>query len=49
VTLMDVLGVPMDRLGRTVQGNARAEELLRFVLSPTYVDVRRSLGLEETA
>jgi cellulose synthase operon protein C len=49
VILMDVLGVPMDRLGRSAPGNARAEELLRFVLSQTYVDVRRSLGLEETA
>jgi tetratricopeptide (TPR) repeat protein len=49
VTLTDVLGVPMDRLGRTVRDDARAQELLRFVLSPAYVDVRRSLGLEGVA
>jgi hypothetical protein len=40
------LGVPPERLGQAVLGNARAEELLRFVLSPEYLDLRRALGLE---
>jgi hypothetical protein len=44
--LSDVLGAPVDRLGHAVPGNARAEELLRFVLSQAYLDIRRSLGLE---
>jgi predicted Zn-dependent protease len=44
--LGDVLGVPSDRLGPAVKGNPRAEDLLRFVLSPVYLDIRRSLGLE---
>jgi cellulose synthase operon protein C len=46
VVLSDVLGVAPDKLGLSVDGNARAEELLRFVLSPLYLDLRRSLGLE---
>lgn len=44
--LSDVLGVPQDKLGPAVKGNARAEELLRFVLSPEYLEIRRALGLE---
>ena len=32
VVLCDVLGVPIERLGQAIVGNARAEELLRFVL-----------------
>ncbi len=46
VVLCDVLGVAADKLGPAVKGNARAEELLRFVLSPLYLELRRSLGLE---
>ncbi|HEX4445574.1 MAG TPA: tetratricopeptide repeat protein [Polyangiaceae bacterium] len=46
VVLCDTLGVPMERLAQAVGGNARAEEILRFVLSPTYLNLRRSLGLE---
>ena len=46
VVLSDVLGVPLDRIGSAVKGNPRAEELLRFVLSPQYLEIRRSLGLE---
>ena len=46
VVLCETLGVPMERLGQAVVGNARAEEILRFVLSPIYLDLRRSLGLE---
>ena len=46
VVLAEVLGAPPDKLGAAVKGNARAEELLRFVLSPQYLEIRRSLGLE---
>ncbi len=44
--LTAALGVPQERLGQAVMGNARAEELLRFVLSPEYLELRRALGLE---
>jgi len=46
VVLSEVLAVSADKLGPAVKGNARAEELLRFVLSPLYLELRRSLGLE---
>jgi hypothetical protein len=49
VVLSDVLGASIERLGPAVKGNARAEELLRFVLSPQYMEIRRSLGLEGAA
>jgi hypothetical protein len=44
--LVTALGVPPERLGQAIVGNARAEELLRFVLSAEYLDLRRMLGLE---
>ena len=47
--LGDVLGEPPERLGQAVKGNQRAEELLRFVLSPTYLEIRQALGLEGAA
>jgi tetratricopeptide (TPR) repeat protein len=46
VVLADVLGVPHGNLGPAVGGDSRAEELLRFVLSPRYLEIRRSLGLD---
>jgi len=46
VVLSDALGVGIEKVGATAKGNARAEELLRFVLSPRYAELRRSLGLE---
>jgi tetratricopeptide (TPR) repeat protein len=46
VVLCEVLGVPIERVGQAVSGNARAEELLRFVLSPSYLQLRRALELE---
>lgn len=49
ILLSDVLGVSQDKLGPAVKGNARAEELLRFVLSPQYLEIRRALGLEGSA
>jgi hypothetical protein len=44
--LVGALGVPLERLPQTLLGNARGEELLRFVLSQQYLDLRRALGLE---
>jgi tetratricopeptide (TPR) repeat protein len=44
--LSDVLRVPLGKLGEAVKGNARAEELIHFVLSQGYLDLRRGLGLE---
>jgi hypothetical protein len=49
LVLTEVLAVPAERLGQAVKGSARAEELLRFVLSPQYLELRRSLGLEASA
>jgi hypothetical protein len=46
VVLSDVLRVPTEKLGAAVKGNARAEELVHFVLSETYLELRRGLGLE---
>jgi tetratricopeptide (TPR) repeat protein len=46
VVLADLLGVTEDKLPTAVKGDSRAEELARFVLSPSYLDIRRSLGLE---
>jgi cellulose synthase operon protein C len=46
VVLLDVLRVPPEKLGAAVRGNARAEELIHFVLSATYLELRRGLGLE---
>ena len=46
LVLADVLGTSIDKLGQAVKGNARAEELQRFVLSPKYLELRRALGLE---
>jgi hypothetical protein len=47
--LRDALSVPPGALPHAVQGNGRAEELLAFVLSPVYLEVRRALGLEDAA
>jgi hypothetical protein len=46
VVLMDVLGVSENNLPQAVVGNPRAEELLRFVLSQQYLELRVSLGLD---
>lgn len=47
LVLGEALGVPeRDRLAEAVKGNARGQELLGFVLSAQYIDVRRALGLE---
>jgi tetratricopeptide (TPR) repeat protein len=44
--LADITGSPVDRLGSAVEGDARAEELLRYILSQGYLDARVALGLE---
>jgi hypothetical protein len=44
--LADITGLPVDRLGSAIERDARAEELLRYILSQGYLDARASLGLE---
>jgi cellulose synthase operon protein C len=46
VVLLGTFGASEGAAVQTVKGNARAEELLRFVLSPQYLQVRRGLGLD---
>ena len=46
LVLAEVLSVSPDKLGQAVPGDARAEDLLRFVLSDAYLELRRALGLE---
>ncbi len=46
VVLADVFGEPVERLGGVARDDLRAHELLRFVLSRPYFELRRSLGLE---
>jgi lipopolysaccharide biosynthesis regulator YciM len=46
VVLADVFGEPVERLGAVARDDLRAHELLRFVLSRPYFELRRSLGLE---
>jgi hypothetical protein len=44
--ILDVIGQPLERLPALIAGDSRVEELIRFILSPPYLDLRRSLGLE---
>jgi tetratricopeptide (TPR) repeat protein len=46
VVLADVFGEPIERLGGVARDDLRAHELLRFVLSRPYFDLRRAIGLE---
>jgi tetratricopeptide (TPR) repeat protein len=46
IVLADVTGAPVDSLAPAIVGHARAEELLRYVLSQDYLDARAALGLE---
>lgn len=46
VVLADVFSEPIERLGAAARDDLRAHELLRFVLSRPYFDLRRALGLE---
>jgi cellulose synthase operon protein C len=45
LVLSDVLGVPRGDLERAVDASERATRLLRFVLSPAYLELRGSLGM----
>lgn len=45
LVLSDVLGIPRERLGEVVPDNERARRLLAFVLSPSYLELRRKLGM----
>ena len=45
VVLSDVLGAPRSELGGLVAENERARLLLSFVLSPSYLELRRKLGM----
>jgi hypothetical protein len=45
LVLADVLTVPRAELKRAVPGNDRAERILRFVLSPQYLELRARLGM----
>ena len=49
VVLADLFGETVERLGTVARDDLRAHELLRFVLSRPYFDLRRSLGLEGQA
>jgi hypothetical protein len=44
--IVDITGQPPERLPALIVGDMRVEELIRFVLSPAYLELRRSLGLE---
>jgi len=46
VVLADLFGISDGNLAPAVNGNPRAEELLRFVLSPQFLELRRALGLD---
>lgn len=45
IVLADVLGQPRDQLGGLVAENERARRLLGFVLSPSYLELRKTLGM----
>lgn len=45
LVLADLLGVARGELRRAVSASARADKLLRFVLSPAYLQLRAQLGM----
>jgi len=45
LVLSDVLATPREKLGARVPGNDRAKRLLGFVLSPSYLELRKKLGM----
>jgi predicted negative regulator of RcsB-dependent stress response len=45
LVLADTLATPRNELKRQIAGNERAERLLRFVLSPQYLELRNHLGM----
>jgi hypothetical protein len=46
LVLADMLSEPAEHLAAAANSDPRALELLRFALSPSYVELRRALGLE---
>jgi hypothetical protein len=45
IVLSDALGAPRDKLGDLVADSERARRLLGFVLSPSYLELRKKLGM----
>ena len=45
LVLSDVLAAPREKLGARVPSNDRAKRLLGFVLSPSYLELRKKLGM----
>ena len=45
IVLSDLFGVPRERLANIVVDNDRARRLLAFVLSPSYLELRKKLGM----
>ncbi len=45
VVLAEILAVPRGDLAKHVRDNERAKSLLRFVLSPGYLELRKKLGM----
>lgn len=45
LVLSDVLATPREKLGARVPANDRAKRLLGFVLSPSYLELRKKLGM----
>jgi lipopolysaccharide biosynthesis regulator YciM len=45
IVLADALGAPRDQLGAHVMESERARRLLGFVLSPSYLELRKTLGM----
>jgi tetratricopeptide (TPR) repeat protein len=45
IVLSDVLNTPRDQLGGLAAENDRARRLLSFVLSPSYLELRKTLGM----
>ena len=43
---MFALGEPLEKLPAVAKTDPRIEDLVRFALSPTYLELRRALGLE---
>jgi hypothetical protein len=45
IVLSDVLNAPREKLGGLAAENDRARRLLGFVLSPSYLELRKTLGM----
>jgi len=45
IVLSDVIGAPRDQLASRVADSERARRLLAFVLSPSYLELRKKLGM----